>query len=125
VRQRLDGVLPDEVAHELAAGAADERDEVAVETVADRVCELWGHGLRWRAEGGDGPPETAVLRLDSGKARERLRWAPAWGLEDALRATVDWYRAVADGADARAVCSAQIADYEAAARADGPRRAAR
>jgi CDP-glucose 4,6-dehydratase len=112
-----------------AAGAwnfgPDARDEVPVRDVADRICELWGGGLRWRAAGGGGPPETAVLRLDSGKARERLGWAPAWGLDDALRATVDWFRAVAGGADARALCAAQIADHAVAAPAGGPRRGAR
>jgi CDP-glucose 4,6-dehydratase len=88
-------------------------DELPVRAVADRVCELWGGGLRWR-EGGGGPPETGLLRLDSTKAREGLGWAPSWGLEDALAATVDWFRALAAGADARALCAAQIAAYAAA-----------
>jgi CDP-glucose 4,6-dehydratase len=92
----------------------DAADELPVRTVADRVCDLWGEGLRWRAEGDDGPPETELLRLDSGKARERLGWLPAWGLGEALGATVDWHRAVAAGADARELCAAQIADYAAA-----------
>jgi CDP-glucose 4,6-dehydratase len=75
---------------------------------------VWGAGLRWRAAADGGPPETTALRLDSTKAREELGWAPAWGLDEALAATVDWFRAVGDGADARAVCAAQIADYAAA-----------
>jgi CDP-glucose 4,6-dehydratase len=112
-----------------AAGAwnfgPDAGDEVAVREVADRICELWGGGLRWRAAGGGGPPETAVLRVDSGKARERLRWAPAWRLEHALGATVDWFRAVASGADPRAECAAQIADYAAAVPGGEPRRGSR
>jgi CDP-glucose 4,6-dehydratase len=92
----------------------DPGDDPPVRAIADRLCALWGEGLRWRQEPGGGPPETAVLRLDSTKARERLGWVPAWGLDDALAATVDWFRAVAGGADARAVCAAQIADYTAA-----------
>ena len=103
-----------------AAGAwnlgPDAGDELPVSAVADRVCGLWGEGLRWRAEGDGGPPETPVLRLDSAKAREELGWAPAWGLGDALAATVDWHRAHAGGASARELCARQIADYAAAAR---------
>jgi CDP-glucose 4,6-dehydratase len=103
-----------------AAGAwnlgPDAGDELPVSAVADRVCGLWGEGLRWRAEGDGGPPETPVLRLDSTKAREELGWAPAWGLGDALAATVDWHRAHAGGASARELCARQIADYAAAAR---------
>jgi CDP-glucose 4,6-dehydratase len=92
----------------------DAADELPVREVADRVCELWGEGLRWRAGGDGGPPETAILRLDSTKARRRLGWTPAWRLDEALRATVDWHRAVAGGADARAVCADQISAYAAA-----------
>jgi CDP-glucose 4,6-dehydratase len=91
--------------------AAD--DELPVHTIADRLCELWGEGLGWRAEGDGGPPETAVLRLDSAKARDELGWAPAWGLDAALGATVDWFRAVAGGADAADVCLRQIAGHAA------------
>jgi CDP-glucose 4,6-dehydratase len=92
----------------------DARDELPVRAVAARVCELWGDGLRWRPGDGDGPPETALLRLDSTKARERLGWAQAWDLDEALAATVEWHRAVAGGADARALCARQIAAYAAA-----------
>jgi CDP-glucose 4,6-dehydratase len=94
----------------------DPGDELPVSAIADRLCELWGGGFRWRAEGDGGPPETAVLRLDSTKARELLGWRPAWGLDASLAATVEWTRAVAGGADPRAVCAAQIADYAAVPR---------
>ena len=98
----------------------DRGDELPVRQVADRACELWGEGLRWTASGDGGPPETAVLRLDSAKARQELGWRPAWDLDRALAATVDWHRAVRDRADAREVCAVQIADY-AAALASGKR----
>jgi CDP-glucose 4,6-dehydratase len=91
-------------------------DDLPVRAIADRICELWGRELAWRAEGDGGPPETAVLRLDSTKSRDELGWEPAWGLDDALRATVDWHRAHGGGAPARELCGAQIAAYAAAAR---------
>ena len=89
--------------------AAD--DELPVREVAERLASLWGEGLEWRAEGDGGPPETAVLRLASEKARKRLGWAPRWHLEEALSATVDWSRAWSAGADARAITAAQIAAF--------------
>jgi CDP-glucose 4,6-dehydratase len=91
----------------------DPADELPVSAVADRICALWGDGLRWRAEGDGGPRETPVLRLDSTRAREELGWAPAWHLDDALRATVDWFRAHRDRAAVGALCAGQIAGYEA------------
>jgi CDP-glucose 4,6-dehydratase len=90
-------------------------DELPVRELADRVSALWGEGLEWRAEGDGGPPETAVLRLDSAKARERLGWEPRWPLDEALSATVDWFRAWRGGADMRAVTAAQIAAFSATA----------
>ena len=30
--------------------------------------------------------------LDASKARERLGWRPRYGMEEAIRETVDWYR---------------------------------
>ena len=89
-------------------------DELPVSEVADRLCALWGDGLRWRAEDDGGPPETAVLRLDSAKARRELGWTPAWGLDAGLRATVGWFREVRDGHDPRATCARQIAEHSAA-----------
>jgi CDP-glucose 4,6-dehydratase len=101
-----------------AAGAwnfgPDAGDELPVSEIADRLRDLWGDELRWRAEHDGGPPETAVLRLDSAKARERLGWAPAWGLDAGLRATVEWFRAVRDGAEPAEVCLRQIGDHAAA-----------
>ena len=92
----------------------DGSDEVPVRQVADRLSDLWLEGLRWTAAADAGPPETPVLRLDSTRARQELGWRPAWGLDQALGATVEWHRAVRDGADAREVCTAQIGDYAAA-----------
>jgi CDP-glucose 4,6-dehydratase len=92
----------------------DPGDELPVRQVADRLCELLGEGLGWTAAGDGGPPETAVLRLDSTKARDELGWEPAWSLDEALAAIVSWTRAVAGGGDARTACTEQIAAYAAA-----------
>ena len=92
-------------------------DELPVRAIADRMAALWGEGLEWRTDGcppiGGHPPETAVLRLDSSRARELLGWEPRWHLDEALAATVDWFRAWRGGADARAITAAQIAAFAA------------
>ena len=46
-----------------------------------------------------GPTRTrrGYLALDSTKAHERLGWAPAWDLDQALTSIVDWYLALRDG----------------------------
>jgi CDP-glucose 4,6-dehydratase len=86
-------------------------DVQPVSWITDRIAELWPEELRRVVDPGPHPHEAHFLALDSTKARERLGWTPRWGLHEALRRTVEWYRAVRDGADARATTLEQIGVY--------------
>lgn len=60
--------------------------------------------------------EAGVLRLDSTKARTSLGWSSALKLDDAVRLTVDWYRAfVAGRTDMLDFSLDQISHYSARA----------
>ena len=89
----------------------DEDDARPVRYVADRVVELWGQGASWEADAGEHPREAAWLRLDCTKARARLSWRPALGLDEALRWTIQWYKGLAAGRDAREMALDQIREY--------------
>jgi CDP-glucose 4,6-dehydratase len=89
-------------------------DARPVRWIADRLSERWRGELRWELDPGPHPPEAAFLALDSSKARSRLGWVPTWGLEEALAAIVDWYGALASGADVRATTLQQIHDFSVA-----------
>ena len=91
-------------------------DALPVRALVERIGVLWGgEGLTEAVQAGEHPPETTTLRLDSTRARLRLGWRPAWGLDEGLRAIVEWHRAYDRGADVRTITLAQIAAYEAAA----------
>jgi CDP-glucose 4,6-dehydratase len=81
--------------------------------IADKLAELWGEGARWALDpkAAEQPHEAHFLKLDSTKAHTRLSWTPRWGIEEALAATVEWYRAYYKGGDARATTLAQLAHY--------------
>jgi CDP-glucose 4,6-dehydratase len=65
------------------------------------------------------PHETKVLKLDAAKARSVLGWLPVWPWRDAVRHTIEWYRA---HYEAGTVTSDQgLARYLADARAAGGR----
>ena len=64
---------------------------------------------------GPHPHEARYLKLDSSLARARLGWRPLVGLDDTLRSIVDWYRALAEGADMRAVTLEQVEALDRAA----------
>ena len=97
-------------------------DARPVRWIAYRVTQLWPDELRWELDPGPHPHEARFLALDSTKARERLGWAPTWELEEAIAATVAWYRALAAGEDMRAVTLGQIDTF---ARDSGGRAAGR
>jgi CDP-glucose 4,6-dehydratase len=88
-------------------GPADD-DARPVRWIADRLCELWPAELGWESDDGPHPHEARYLKLDSSKARNHLGWTPRWDLEEALARIVEWYVALRDGGDVRAVTLAQI-----------------
>jgi CDP-glucose 4,6-dehydratase len=86
----------------------EDRDARPVRWVVERLAEGWGDGLEWKADEGTHPHEARYLKLDSSRARTRLGWEPRWGLDEALSAVVDWYRAYASGDDVRELTLAQL-----------------
>jgi CDP-glucose 4,6-dehydratase len=67
-------------------------EEASVADLADRVVSEWGSG-RWRAAPSAGRDvEARTLRLAIDKAVDGLRWAPAWGFDQTVSRTVEWYR---------------------------------
>jgi CDP-glucose 4,6-dehydratase len=93
----------------------DPGDAQPVRHVVERVTADWPGELVWDIDEGPHPHEAHVLLLDSTKAREGLGWRPVWGLDDGLDATVAWYAAHSDGADARTTTLDQVAAFERAA----------
>lgn len=77
----------------------DETDARPVGWIADRLAELWGGNAGWDCAGEPQPHEAHVLKLNCAKARERLSWKPVWALDEGLRQTVAWRRALEQGAE--------------------------
>ena len=82
---------------------------VEVAAFAETFCKVWGYGASWTSNSDAGPTEAKGLRLDSRKSRARLGWVPCLSLDEAIRWTVDSYRATDV---ARNMCQ-QIETYEA------------
>jgi len=88
-------------------GPADE-DARPVGWIVERMAELWPEELRSELDAGPHPHEARYLKLDSSRAKGRIGWRPPVGLDQALQSIVDWYQALREGADMRAVTLAQI-----------------
>ena len=65
-----------------------------------------------------GPHEAGWLALEIAKASTTLGVRPKWGLSESVVRTMTWYKAQAEGGNARDLCLAEIAQYEAACRGD-------
>ena len=89
----------------------DAADPVLVSSIADKFCERWGRSS-WAQDTASHPHEAHALAVDSGLARERLRWHSTLSMPDAIDWTVSWYRSAAAGEEMRSFTMAQIADFE-------------
>lgn len=93
-------------------------EAATVRDVIEFARAAWPGGAVRYGDGSEGPHEAGWLALETAKARTLLGLAPRWGIAESVRRTVEWYRAQAAGADARALCLAEIAAYESALSAD-------
>ncbi len=91
----------------------DSGEAVAVREVVELARAAYGEGEARYGDGGEGPHEAAWLGLDIDKAKTMLGVVPTLTLVQAVTRTMTWYRAHASGADARQLCEADIAEFEA------------
>jgi CDP-glucose 4,6-dehydratase len=71
-----------------------------------------GAAVRY-GDGTAGPHEAGVLALETAKARMTLGVHPKWNVAESVRRTMGWYQAQQAGADALALCEAEITAYAA------------
>ncbi len=74
-------------------------------------------GAAWQVDGKPQLHEANYLKLDSSKARAKLRWKPRWNLKSALNKTIEWHSAWRNGQDMRQMTIAQIRAYQDTAQA--------
>lgn len=102
---------PDAAAAYNFGPAAD--DAATVRHVVELARRAFGRGEVHCVNGYLGPHEAGQLSLENAKARTTLNVTPRWRLARAIEATTHWYRQLAEGADARSLCTSQIEAYEA------------
>lgn len=84
---------------------------VSVGQVTERILQLLEKGSM-NVEPDNSKHEATELTLDVTKAQRMLKWRSQWDIEQTLRKTVEWYRAVQDDpAAAHAVTNSQIEAY--------------
>jgi CDP-glucose 4,6-dehydratase len=99
------------------AGAYNFGPQTAELTTAGELVKMaqavFGRGEYTLAPLAQGPHEAASLTLEIAKAREVLGVRPLWTVAQAVQRSMAWYRNFSEGAQARSLCLADIAAYEA------------
>jgi len=72
----------------------------------------YGDGVVAFQPGESAVHEAGLLALETARTKAVLEIQPRWALPDAVARTMAWYRAQAAGADARALCDADITAFE-------------
>lgn len=72
-----------------------EQRGVSVQDLVEKAISLWGEGDWIDATNPNAPQEKSMLRLNWDKAAHDLSWKPSYSWEEALKETVDWFKAYA------------------------------
>ena len=80
----------------------------SVREVITLAQHAYGQGQTRFADNIEGPHEAGLLALDNSKARNVLGVTPRWKLDESVRRSLHWYRDLAQGANASALCQADL-----------------
>ena len=97
-------------------GPSDD-DSRTVSWIIERMDEM-RKDINWQCDEAPQLHEANLLKLDSSKARRKLKWQPLWRLQTALQKTLEWHEAWRNAEDMRAVSLAQINDYQSTLHCD-------
>lgn len=86
-------------------------DRLTVEELIKQAIGIWGSGNYKVNQNPNKPHEAHLLRLDISKAKEELNWEPKFNSEQAIEYTIEWYKQVNEGKDAKDVTLQQIKQY--------------
>jgi CDP-glucose 4,6-dehydratase len=93
----------------------DGGEAVTVRDLIELARTVYGEGEVDYRDGSEGPHESAWLALNATKAAEMLGVMPKLTLVETVKRTMAWYRAHGSGTHARALCEAEISEFEAKA----------
>ena len=89
----------------------EECDAITAGELTDLFIEAWGDGASSVVRPDGGPHEAGLLLLDSTKIKTKLGWKGRWNIREAVFRTVEWFKAVDAGEDARVCTDRQIREY--------------
>ncbi len=87
-------------------------DNFSVIDLTDIAINVWGSGSIKVAENANAPHEARLLRLDISKAIAELNWAPKMRAAEAIKRTINWYKAFYNGGKATDLMDEDLKHYQ-------------
>ena len=88
-----------------------QQDVLTVKEMAELALKIWGSGNIEFPVLENQPHEAGLLSLDITKSANVLNWKPKWNAEQALVATLEWYKRYYNKEEINTIISYQIKDY--------------
>ena len=88
----------------------EEESIVTVEEVIKKAISFWGKG-GYEEDISEHPHEAKLLKLDIGKAKKELKWYPVYNVNEAVKNTMEWYKAYYEGVNMADFSLNQISIY--------------
>lgn len=89
----------------------DDCDCITTGELVDMFCQSWGGGINWVNKSDGGPHEANFLKLDCSRIKKTFGWRPKWGVNEAIKKTVEWSKAYASGEDISGCMDRQIEEF--------------
>ena len=89
-------------------------DEACVNTgrLAELFVQHWGNQAKWESKKEtNAPHEASFLKLDCQKLKNTFGWNPVWHIDEAVRASVEWYKAWNNNENCSLITEYQIAEF--------------
>jgi CDP-glucose 4,6-dehydratase len=88
----------------------EEESIVTVEEVIKKAISFWGKGS-YEEDLNEHPHEAKLLKLDISKAKKELKWYPVYNVNEAVKNTMEWYKAYYEGVNMTDFSLNQISRY--------------
>lgn len=88
-----------------------EQEGVTAQVIVEKAIAYWGSGTWVNPDAQRVHHEMGLLRLNWDKAAHLLKWKPRYTWEEALKATVEWFKAYQSGLDMAQFSLGQIQTY--------------
>nr|MBA3632986.1 CDP-glucose 4,6-dehydratase [Acidobacteriota bacterium] len=89
-----------------------EEDSKSVGWILEKIKRIWNEPVNWEIADGKQPHEARLLKIDSAKAKDELKWLPKLSLDEAVNLTAEWYRGFKDKKDLIELTNNQIGFYQ-------------